>query len=166
MSSLFRLANVTSFQCCCHFLNLVVKEAGLGNPRISEIVRKLRVNVTKMRTMGTKRDILSMQEELGIPENQRQKIPLDIKIRWNSTYGMIKSAVEQKDILLTLCQRGKLPEQLDRLEMNLLNRLIPVLERFDIETKNVKNYCVYFYLILYILSCQPKNQLPLFIFQL
>jgi len=49
---------------------------------------------------------------------------------------MAKAALEQKDILLHLLAQGKLP--LDRLELSLLKRLLPVLKMFDDETKNVK----------------------------
>ena len=56
---------------------------------------------------------------------------------------MLKEAVAQEEVILSLSGRGKLPQPMIRDEMCILERLLPILKYFDDQTNRVYFSCIY-----------------------
>ena len=82
----------TMFHCRCtaHILNLIVQEGLLA---MSNAVTSIRDSVKYVKSsQGRKQRFEKMIKEVGISCDKRP--PLDVPTRWNSTYHMLKCALE------------------------------------------------------------------------
>jgi hypothetical protein len=86
------LAEGKFFHCRCaaHVINLIVQEGLLA---MSGVVKSIRESVKYVKSsQGRKQRFEKMISELGISCDKRP--PLDVVTRWNSTYHMLKCALE------------------------------------------------------------------------
>ncbi|CAL1406040.1 unnamed protein product [Linum trigynum] len=99
--------------CCAHILNLIVKE---GMKVIGEGIQKIRDSVQFW--MGTPKRWEKFEETARQLRNQTgKKLLLDCETRWNSTFLMLNTALEYKDVFNRLKHREPkykcLPSELD-----------------------------------------------------
>lgn len=86
-------------RCCAHILNLIVKD-GISEikPIISLVIKTItHINASESRMMHFSGILL----QLNLPDN---KLVMEVKHRWNSTYEMLVSAAKVKDAFPILAQ--------------------------------------------------------------
>ncbi|XP_073136407.1 zinc finger BED domain-containing protein RICESLEEPER 2-like [Henckelia pumila] len=103
-SSLILEGKLFHMRCCAHILNLVVRD---GLELIGDSIETIRYSVGFW-TATPKRDekFVETARQLKIPSTK--KLELDCKTRWNSTYLMLNTALEYKDVFARLKQRDTL----------------------------------------------------------
>ncbi|XP_073020995.1 zinc finger BED domain-containing protein RICESLEEPER 2-like [Primulina eburnea] len=91
-------------RCCAHILNLVVRD---GLQLISGSIETIQYSVGFW-TATSKRDekFIETARQLKVPSIK--KLKLDCKTRWNSTYLMLNTALEYKDVFARLKHRESL----------------------------------------------------------
>ncbi|KAL0381115.1 UNVERIFIED_CONTAM: putative AC transposase [Sesamum angustifolium] len=89
--------------CCAHILNLIVKD---GLDIISSSIERIRDSVIYW-TASPSRVEKFEETARQVPVNCSKKLCLDCKIRWNSTYLMLETAIIYKDVFPHLNVREK-----------------------------------------------------------
>ena len=126
-SSMIIGAKLFHIRCCAHILNLIVRD---GLSVIQKGVEKIRDNVHYWTaTPARVENFENAKKQLGIKETKN--LVLDCKIRWNSTYLMLSTALLYKDIFDRLKERERnytsLPSEL---EWNLPKLMCEYLKSF------------------------------------
>ncbi|XP_042386507.1 zinc finger BED domain-containing protein RICESLEEPER 2-like [Zingiber officinale] len=103
-SSLILEGKLFHMRCCAHILNLVVRD---GLELISDSIETIRYSVAFW-TATPKRDekFIETARQLKVPSTK--KLELDCKIRWNSTYLILNTALEYGAVFAHLKQRETL----------------------------------------------------------
>uniref|UniRef100_A0A915DP06 BED-type domain-containing protein n=2 Tax=Ditylenchus dipsaci TaxID=166011 RepID=A0A915DP06_9BILA len=132
-----KLMNVTSFDCFAHKLQLSVKD-GLdkidGFKSISEKCKKI---VKRIRKSDISRDeFKSLQEMCELPKRLLQK---DVEIRWNSTYKMFFSFVQNRQAVSLLSQQADVYPAFDAIEWSIMESIIDMLKPVYLSTMELQN---------------------------
>uniref|UniRef100_A0A915DWP0 BED-type domain-containing protein n=2 Tax=Ditylenchus dipsaci TaxID=166011 RepID=A0A915DWP0_9BILA len=132
-----KLMNVTSFDCFAHKLQLSVKD-GLdkidGFKSISEKCKKI---VKRIRKSDISRDeFKSLQEMCELPKRLLQK---DVEIRWNSTYKMFSSFVQNRQAVSLLSQQADVYPAFDAIEWSIMESIIDMLKPVYLSTMELQN---------------------------
>lgn len=94
MAKAMRDAGLPSFGCFAHTLQLVVEDGVLAQRAVIDVLSVCRKIVGHFKHSTTAYSHLqAIQEQLGLPKHRLQQ---DIKTRWNSSFYMIQSILEQK----------------------------------------------------------------------
>ena len=89
-------ADLNSFGCFAHSLQLVVHDGVLSQRAVSDLLAVCRYIVGHF-----KRSTKAIQQNLSIPNHRLKQ---DEVTRWNSSLEMLKSIVEQKMALVAMAQ--------------------------------------------------------------
>lgn len=90
---------IKAIRCACHILNLVV-QIGYDDASMSDCNRKIRYYCKRVHGSSLIKQFVSDQTILT--KESDIKVELDITIRWNSTYDMIRTALRLPRALTTL----------------------------------------------------------------
>ena len=91
-------------RCCAHILNLIVKD---GLTVVSDSIENIR-GMVHFWTISPKRKEKFEEGVLQLQISCTKKLCLDCVTRWNSTYVMLKTALEYKDVFTRLKQHEPL----------------------------------------------------------
>ena len=126
---------VSSLPCMAHTLQLAVKGGALNQRSISEAlaVGRQMVGHFKHSPLAYSR-LEDIQREL---KKDVKKLHQDVSTRWNSTYYMMKSLVEQKRALSVYSTEYDIPATLQPSQWAVLEKMIMALEPFEEITRNI-----------------------------
>ena len=101
ISKCFRDANIKSFGCFAHTMQLCVHDGLLSQRGVSDIISigKKLVGHFKHSSSASGR-FKELQAELGLPDHQLLQ---DVSTRWNSTFYMLRRLCEQRRALTLYC---------------------------------------------------------------
>ncbi|KAK0131747.1 Zinc finger BED domain-containing protein 4 [Merluccius polli] len=128
---------VRSLGCFAHTLQLVVNEGLLSQRSVSDAVANGRSIVKHF-----KKSPLAYSELQGIQvqmQMQPKRLQQDVRTRWNSTYLMIQSLLEQKRVLGAYVADFDLPTTLTTNQWGLLEKTSVVLEPFEELTRKISS---------------------------
>uniref|UniRef100_A0A915CTX0 Transposase n=1 Tax=Ditylenchus dipsaci TaxID=166011 RepID=A0A915CTX0_9BILA len=103
MRAFCRQAGIDSFQCVAHLLHLVVTGAFTADKAILEIIKNVRAVVSFLHRSHPAQVLLN--EVLSSMNMRVRKIPMDVVIRWNSTFAMLDIFHEQRQALYEFNRR-------------------------------------------------------------
>ncbi len=128
---------VPSLGCVVHSLQLVVNEGLLSQRSVSDAIASARkiVGHFKHSPLAYSR-LEDIQHEFQMPLNRLQQ---DVKTRWNSTYYMIQSILEQKRTLCAFAADHELPAVLTANHWALLEKTMIVLSPFEELTRTISS---------------------------
>jgi len=127
-------ADVVSFGCFAHSLQLVVHDGVLSQRGVSDLLAICRnvVGHFKRSTKATDK-LKDIQHSLGLPIHSLKQ---DEVTRWNSSLEMLKSVVEQKMAIAAYATEGSIPV-LSASNLEIADKVITVLSPIEEITKNV-----------------------------
>ncbi|XP_041843803.1 zinc finger BED domain-containing protein 4-like [Melanotaenia boesemani] len=130
-------AGLPSLGCMAHTLQLAIHEAVLSQRSISDIIAKGRRIVGHFRHSPLAYARLqSVQQQLGQPTKRLQQ---DVSTRWNSTYYMLVSLLEQKRALGVYAADHELPATFTTSQWELIENLTTLLQPFEELTKEISS---------------------------
>lgn len=128
-------AGLQSLSCVAHTLQLAVSEGLLSQRSITEAVgvgRKI-VGHFKHSNLAYSR-LQDIQIQLGQPIKRLQQ---DVQTRWNSTFYMLQSLIEQKRAIGVYVSEHELPATITANQWNLMEKMINILAPFEELTRHV-----------------------------
>ena len=129
--------NLPSLPCMAHTLQLAVIEGLQSQRSITDAVATGRRIVTHFKHSSLAYSKLhAIQEELGQPKKRLQQ---DVPTRWNSTFYMLQSLLEQKRALGLYATEHELPAVLTTNQWGLIENLLSILEPFEELTKTISS---------------------------
>ena len=133
MDFLSAVTNIKHQRCAAHIINLIVK-AGLENGDITKSVEKLRYFCKRIHASSKLNETLAVQ--CNIYKIEKRKVVLDIDIRWNSTYDMIKTGIHLKNPINTISnnlveERDSACESLNKKDWDTAVIVCDLLEPFN-----------------------------------
>ena len=126
-----------SLGCAAHSLNLVVHEGLLSQRTICDALasgRKI-VGHFKHSPLAYSR-LEDIQADMNLPVKRLQQ---DVHTRWNSTFYMVQSLIEQKRPLCAYAADHDLPATLTANQWGLLEKTLAVLEPFEELTRELSS---------------------------
>lgn len=119
--------------CFAYIINVVAENCmknceGLGNmiSKVRSIVKFAKSNVS------VHDELHQRQIDAGIPESERKKLILDVKIRWNSTYYMIERFIELWSVIdEVVFVKYEIPERLTTDELITLKEILELLRPLE-----------------------------------
>uniref|UniRef100_A0A1A8D420 HAT C-terminal dimerisation domain-containing protein n=1 Tax=Nothobranchius kadleci TaxID=1051664 RepID=A0A1A8D420_NOTKA len=128
-------AGFPSLGCMSHNLQPAIHDAVLSQRSISDIIAKWRHIVGHFRHSPLAYARLqSVQKQLGQPTKRLQQ---DVSTRWNSTYYMLRSLLEQKRALGVYAADFELPATFTSSQWDLIESTTLLLEPFEELTKEI-----------------------------
>ena len=132
MVKAMRLAEIDSISCFAHTLQLVVSDSQRAVKDVLAISRSI---VGKFRhSVLAQQQLEDQQEKFGVAH---KKLIQDVQTRWNSTYNMLVSLYEQKQVLgayTTLYEKISLTVQ----QWVLINNIVDMLDPFVDVIKDIR----------------------------
>lgn len=128
---------LASLGCVAHTLQLAVNEAVLSQRSIADCVaisRKI-VGHFKHSNVATSR-LRNLQKQLGMKEARLQQ---DVATRWNSTFYMLTSLLQQKRALAAYAVDFDLPAFLSPNQWALIENMLTILDPCEQLTKNMSS---------------------------
>ena len=117
-------ADLCSYGCFAHSLQLVVNDGVLCQRAVVDLLAVCRSIVGHFRRSTVAYDKLrKIQQQLHVPEHNLKQ---DEPTRWNSSFYMLKSIVEQKMSLAAYGSDGSIPV-LTSAQLDLANKVIEIL---------------------------------------
>ena len=137
-----RMAEITSFGCVSHTLQLVIQDALFTQASVEAVIKKSRRIVTHFKhSEQACRKMEDFQKSCGVPSH---KLLQDVETRWNSSYLMLERLVEQKTAVnLFSVQQGGI-STLSASEWELAERVVRILQPFYVATLELSsdNACI------------------------
>lgn len=128
---------LASLGCMAHTLQLAVNEAVLSQRSITDCVsisRKI-IGHFKHSQLATSR-LQNLQKQLGMKEARLQQ---DVPIRWNSTFYMMTSLLQQKRALAAYAVDFDLPAFLTPNQWTLIVNMLTILDPCEQLTKDISS---------------------------
>ncbi|XP_026087257.1 zinc finger BED domain-containing protein 4-like [Carassius auratus] len=130
-------AGLPSLPCAAHTLQLVVHEGLLSQRSVADALAIGRKIVGHFKHSPLAYSCLEdIQLEIGQPAKRLQQ---DVQTRWNSTFYMIQSLLEQKRALGVFVSEHELPDNLTAHQWALLEKVVTVLGPFEELTRKVSS---------------------------
>jgi len=131
-------AGLPSLPCAAHTLQLVVNEGILSQRSVADALAIGRKIVGHFKHSPLAYSCLEdIQLEIGQPAKRLQQ---DVQTRWNSTFYMIQSLIEQKWALGIYVSEKELPDNLTAHQWALLEKIVTVLGPFEELTRKISSY--------------------------
>ncbi len=130
-------AHLPNLPCMAHTLQLAVTEGLLSQRSVTDIVatgRKI-VGHFKHSPLAYSR-LQDVQAQLGQPKKRLQQ---NVPTRWNSTYYMLSSLMEQKHALGAYAADYELPVTLTSYQWGLIENILTLLAPFEELTKEISS---------------------------
>lgn len=130
-------AGLPSLGCMAHSLQLVVKEGLLSQRAIRDILAMGRriVGHFKHSPLSYSR-LQDIQKQLGQPLHRLQQ---DVETRWNSSFYMLQSLLEQKCVLLSYAADYDLPCTYSASQWKLMENIVSLLTPFEELTRDISS---------------------------
>ncbi|XP_060768344.1 zinc finger BED domain-containing protein 4-like [Neoarius graeffei] len=129
--------NFASLPCMAHTLQLAVNEGLQSQRAITDAVATGRRIVTHFKHSPLAYSKLHViQEELGQPKKRLQQ---DVPTRWNSTFYMLQSLLEQKRALSLYATEHELPTIFTTHQWELIENVLSILQPFEELTKTISS---------------------------
>ena len=126
-------ANLPSFGCFAHSLQLVVNDGVLSQRSVKDFLAIVRSIVGHFKHSSVAYHKLALiQENLDLPKH---KLKQDVSTRWNSTLYMVESILEQKMALAAYAAENSIV-QLTPTQLELAKRIVVVLSPVEEITVN------------------------------
>lgn len=127
---------VTSLPCMAHSLQLAVNDGVLSQRSVADVVAVGRriIGHFKHSQLAYSR-LADVQKELGMSVKRLQQ---DIATRWNSTFYMMRSLVEQKRALCAYAADFELPATLTANQWGIIENMITLLAPFEQLTRDLQ----------------------------
>lgn len=136
MVKAMRLTEIDSITCFAHTLQLVVSDGILSQRVVKDVLAISRSIVGKFRhSILAQQQLEEQQEKFGVAQ---KRLVQDVQTRWNSTYNMLVSLYEQKQVLGAYATLYDLPS-LTAQQWILINNIVDTLGPFADITKEVSN---------------------------
>jgi hypothetical protein len=90
---------IKALRCACHILNLIV-QVGYDDALMSDCNNKIRYYCKRVHGSSLIKQFIS--DQTNITKEPDIKVELDVTIRWNSTYDMIRTALRLPRALTAL----------------------------------------------------------------
>ena len=90
---------IKALRCACHILNLIV-QVGYDDALMSDCNNKIRYYCNRVHGSSLIKQFIS--DQTNITKEPDIKVELDVTIRWNSTYDMIRTALRLPRALTAL----------------------------------------------------------------
>ncbi|XP_073470760.1 zinc finger BED domain-containing protein 4-like [Aquarana catesbeiana] len=129
------VVGLPSILCVAHTLQLAVSEGLLSQRSIADAVgvgRRI-IGHFKHSNLAYSR-LQDIQIQLGQPVRRLQQ---DVQTRWNSTFYMLKSLIEQKRALGVYVSEYELPATITANQWNLMEKMVNILAPFEEMTRQV-----------------------------
>lgn len=128
---------LVSFGCVAHTLQLAIHDAVLCQRSVSDVVASCRkiVGHFKHSPLAYSR-LFDLQVQFGIKIKRLQQ---DVSTRWNSTFYMLKSILEQKHTLATYATEHDLPATLTVQQWTLIENIVTLLSPFEQLTRQLSS---------------------------
>lgn len=128
---------VPSLPCMAHTLQLAVNGGALSQRSIADALAVGRrvVGHFKHSPLACSR-FEDIQKELNMPVKKLQQ---DVSTRWNSTYYMMQSLVEQKRVLSAYAADYELPTTLTATQWGIMEKMITLLKPFEQLTRDISS---------------------------
>lgn len=136
MAKAMKDSGLTSFGCMAHTLQLAVHEGVLSQRSISDVVaigRKI-VGHFKHSPLAYSRLQALQKTQLGVPLKRLQQ---DVPTRWNSTFYMLQSLLEQKRTLAAYSADYELPATINAHQWGLVENVLTLLSPFEQLTREI-----------------------------
>ena len=131
-----RVADIDSIGCFAHTLQLVINDGIMSQRAVKDILAISCSIVGKFRhSILAQQRLSDLQESLGAPN---KKLVQDVQTRWNATLAMLRSLVEQKQVLGAYGTEHELPN-LNANQWTLISNIIDTLAPFEEATKEVSD---------------------------
>ncbi|XP_049925075.1 zinc finger BED domain-containing protein 4-like [Epinephelus moara] len=128
---------VKSLPCMAHTLQLAVNGGALSQRSIADALAVGRKVVGHFKHSSQAYSRLEdIQKELNMPVKKLQK---DVTTRWNSSYYMMQSLVEQKRALSAYAADYELPATLIATQWGILEKMITLLDPFEQLTRDISS---------------------------
>ncbi|KAJ8391358.1 hypothetical protein AAFF_G00089880 [Aldrovandia affinis] len=127
--------NLASLPCLAHTLQLAVHEGLLSQRSINDVTANARkiVGHFKHSPLAYSR-LHDIQENMG---QGRKRLQQDVPTRWNSTYYMLESLIEQRRALGAYGAEHELPATLSAYQWGLIENVLTLLAPFEQLTKQI-----------------------------
>ncbi|CAL9691328.1 unnamed protein product [Knipowitschia caucasica] len=135
MIKAMELCGVCSLGCMAHTLQLAIHEAVLSQKSVSDCIaigRKM-VGHFKHSQVATTA-LANLQTQLGLCPARLQQ---DVPTRWNSTFYMLQSLIQQKRPLAAYGVDNKLPATLSPHQWSLIENMVTILEPCEQLTRDI-----------------------------
>lgn len=137
MEKAMKDANLPSLPCMAHTLQLAVSEGILSQRTISDILAAARRIVGHFKHSQVAYTRLhELQVQLGQPQKRLQQ---DIATRWNSSFYMLQSLVEQKRTISAYAAEYELPCTLTNNQWKLAENMMVLLAPFEELTQQISS---------------------------
>lgn len=122
--------------CFAHLLNLVVQDFIKNSDELKEVLDKVKKLVSYFHHSVKATDKLAQVQDQH--DVTRKKLVMDVETRWNSTYFMLKSVLEQHEVITTtLCLMSKNTMCLTQEEIDCMRNAIALLGPFEQVTREM-----------------------------
>ncbi|XDV11792.1 hypothetical protein PO909_000627 [Leuciscus waleckii] len=129
--------NLASLPCMAHTLQLAVNEGLLSQRSIIDMVKTGRKIVGHFKhSPQAYSQFHDIQEQLGQP---RKCLQQDVITRWNSTFYMLESLIEQRRALGAFATEHDLPATLTMHQWGLIENVLTLLAPFEELTKEISS---------------------------
>ena len=124
--------NCNHFKCVAHILNLAAK---IALKDFDKYIQKLRNIILSIRRSSSLTQKLQLSCDVCSVKNL--KLVLDVETRWNSTFEMIKRALELKNPLLHVCSSHDTLESMNDTEWSIISMIAEILKPLKIVTEEL-----------------------------
>ena len=129
--------NIASLPCMAHTLQLAVNEGVLAQPGVTSMLKLGRqiIGHFKHSTLAYTQ-LEDVQIELGMKIKRFQQ---DVQTRWNSTYYMMQSLLEQRRALAMYATDYDLPATLTLSQWGVMENMLSILAPFEEMTRDISS---------------------------
>ena len=133
MAKAMRDSKLTSFGCMAHSLQLGIHDGVLTQPSVTKALTICR------KIVGHFKHSPLAYSRLQAVQTKVKRLQQDVPTRWNSTFFMMESLLEQKHALAAYAADHDLPANLTAQHWGLIENVITLLSPFEQLTRNISS---------------------------
>ncbi|XP_053285395.1 zinc finger BED domain-containing protein 4-like [Pleuronectes platessa] len=133
MAKAMKDSKLNSFGCTAHSLQLVIHDGVLTQPSVEKALAICR------KIVGHSKHSPLAYSRLQAVQTKVKRLQQDVPTRWNSTFLMMESLLEQKHALATYAADHDLPANLTAQHWGIIENLINLLSPFEQLTRDISS---------------------------